>query len=63
MGDGAASSSILPMVRPQRRDMPSSKEQDGDLACVLSKIIDSAYAEACDRLAVQGRPISRSRTS
>ena len=62
MGDGAASSSILPMGRPQRRDMPSSKEQDGDLARVLSKI-DSAYAEACDRLAVQGRAISRSRTS
>ena len=62
MGDGAASSSVLPMVQPQRRDMPSSKEQDGDLACVLSKI-DSAYAEACDRLAVQGTPVSRSRTS
>ena len=40
--------------------MPSSEEQDDELACLLSKI-DSAYAEACDRLAVRGRSVTLAR--
>ncbi|RLM70112.1 hypothetical protein C2845_PM17G02890 [Panicum miliaceum] len=59
MGDGAASS-VLRVVRPQYRDMPYRKEQDDELACLLSKI-DSSYAEACDRLAVRGRPVTLAR--
>ncbi|RLM58997.1 hypothetical protein C2845_PM18G01340 [Panicum miliaceum] len=59
MGDGAASS-VLRVVRPRCRDMPSRKQQDGELACLLSKI-DSIYTEACDRLAVRGRPVTLAR--
>jgi hypothetical protein len=59
MSDCAASG-IRRVVRPQCRDMPFSEEQDSELARLLSKI-DSIYAEACDRLAVRGRPVTLAR--
>nr|CAB3489202.1 unnamed protein product [Digitaria exilis] len=55
-----AASSAHRVVRPKSRDMPSSDEQDDELARLLSKI-ESIYEEACDRLAVRGRPVTLAR--
>ncbi|GJN06914.1 hypothetical protein PR202_ga24688 [Eleusine coracana subsp. coracana] len=48
------------VIRPQRRYMPSRKEQDEAWSRLLSKM-DAFYAEASDRLAVRSRPLTLAR--
>ncbi|KAL6658393.1 hypothetical protein ACP70R_003979 [Stipagrostis hirtigluma subsp. patula] len=59
MGDGA-DRGLRRVARPGRRQMPSKKEYDDVRSLLLSKIGDF-YMEACERLAVRGRPVTLAR--